>query len=188
VNAYVQDHPGDHPIELKAAGLKPSAWSVADLVTLVHFIHYTHSTNFKAEIVGQKLIDKLGLAQAREIMPLTVNPDWGARPAPAGATAKAGGDGLRLGVDWAHLSIAPENAGPPRAGLEQLGRRTEPLAQQSGKAMVVQRSAPGQPHPARLPGTRSGLFSRPTIQAVGRGACPACRASWSGARSTWPSA
>ena len=53
VNAYVKDHPGDHPIELKAAGLKPSAWSVADLVTLVHFIHYTHSTNFKAEIVGQ---------------------------------------------------------------------------------------------------------------------------------------
>ena len=47
----------------------PSPWSVADLVTLVHFIHYTHSTNFKAEIVGQKLIDKLGLAQAKEIMP-----------------------------------------------------------------------------------------------------------------------
>jgi acyl-homoserine lactone acylase PvdQ len=80
MNAYIQDHAGDsHPIELKVAGLKPSPWNVADLVTLVHFIHYTHSTNFKAEIVGQKLIDKLGQAQAREIMPLTVNPDWGTK-------------------------------------------------------------------------------------------------------------
>jgi acyl-homoserine lactone acylase PvdQ len=61
VNAYMSDHAGDHPIELKAR--RPgavSAWSVADLVTLVHFVHYTHSTNFKAEVVAQKLIDKLG--------------------------------------------------------------------------------------------------------------------------------
>ena len=135
VNAYVQDHPGDHPIELKAAGLKPSAWSVADLVTLVHFIHYTHSTNFKAEIVGQKLIDKLGLAQAREIMPLTVNPDWGARPAPAGATAKAGGDSLRLGVDWAHLSVAPETLN--HQGLGSNNWAIGPSRSASGKAMVV---------------------------------------------------
>ena len=163
VNAYVQDHPGDHPIELKAAGLKPSAWSVADLVTLVHFIHYTHSTNFKAEIVGQKLIDKLGLAQAREIMPLTVNPDWGARPAPAGATAKAGGDGLRLGVDWAHLSVAPETLN--HQGLGSNNWAIGPSRSASGKAMVVNdphldsRILPGYWYPV-------GLFT-PEIQAIG---------------------
>ena len=163
VNAYVKDHPGDHPIELKAAGLKPSAWSVADLVTLVHFIHYTHSTNFKAEIVGQKLIDKLGLAQAREIMPLTVNPDWGARPAPAGATAKAGRDGLRLGVDWAHLSVAPETLN--HQGLGSNNWAIGPSRSASGKAMVVNdphldsRILPGYWYPV-------GLFT-PEIQAIG---------------------
>ena len=163
VNAYVQDHPGDHPIELKAAGLKPSAWSVADLVTLVHFIHYTHSTNFKAEIVGQKLIDKLGLAQAREIMPLTVNPDWGAKPAPTGATAKAGDAGIRLGVDWAHLSVAPETLN--HQGLGSNNWAVGPSRSASGKAMVVNdphldsRILPGYWYPV-------GLFT-PEIQAIG---------------------
>jgi penicillin G amidase len=75
VNAYVAHHALEHPIELKAAGLAPSAWSVADLVTLIHFVHYTHSTNFKAEVVAQKLIDKVGLDKAQQIFPLTLNPD-----------------------------------------------------------------------------------------------------------------
>ena len=177
VNAYVKDHPGDHPIELKAAGLKPSAWSVADLVTLVHFIHYTHSTNFKAEIVGQKLIDKLGLAQAREIMPLTVNPDWGARPAPAGATAKAGRDGLRLGVDWAHLSVAPDSARTTGRSVRRARRRARPWSSTTRTWTAAS---------CRATGTRWAC-SRPRSRPSGR-RCPACPASWWAAPSTSPSA
>ena len=62
VNAYVA-RPRCRPSARAegSSGLAPRAWSVADLVTLVHFIHYTHATNFKAEVVAQKLIDQLGL-------------------------------------------------------------------------------------------------------------------------------
>lgn len=163
MNAYIQDHADSHPIELKVAGLKPSPWNVADLVTLVHFIHYTHSTNFKAEIVGQKLIDKLGQAQAREIMPLTVNPDWATGAAAAGATAKAGVGGERLGVEWAHLPVAPETLN--HQGLGSNNWAVGPSRSASGKAMVVNdphldsRILPGYWHPV-------GLFT-PEIQAIG---------------------
>ena len=164
INAYVQDHGGDHPIELKVAGLKPSPWSVADLVTLVHFIHYTHSTNFKAEIVGQKLIDKLGPARAKEIMPLTVNPDWTSSPAAlkTGA-ARAGALGEPLGVQWAHLLVAPETLS--HQGLGSNNWAVGPSRSASGKAMVANdphldsRILPGYWHPV-------GLFT-PEIQAVG---------------------
>ena len=164
VNAYVNDQGGDHPIELKVAGLKPGPWSVADLVTLVHFIHYTHSTNFKAEIVGQKLIDKLGPARAKEIMPLTVNPDWTGSPAAlkTGA-ARAGALGEPLGVQWAHLLVAPETLN--HQGLGSNNWAVGPSRSASGKAMVANdphldsRILPGYWHPV-------GLFT-PEIQAVG---------------------
>ena len=163
VNAYVNDQGNDHPIELKVAGLKPSPWSVADLVTLVHFVHYTHSTNFKAEIVGQKLIDKLGLARAREIMPLTVNPDWGQVPPAPGPTAQSGAPGERLGVQWAHLLVAPETLN--HQGLGSNNWAVGPSRSASGKAIVANdphldsRILPGYWHPV-------GLFT-PEIQAVG---------------------
>ncbi len=164
VNAYVQDHGGDHPIELKVAGLKPGPWSVADLVTLVHFIHYTHSTNFKAEIVGQKLIDKLGPARAKEIMPLTVNPDWTGSPAALKTSAaRAGALGEPLGVQWAHLLVAPETLN--HQGLGSNNWAVGPSRSASGKAMVANdphldsRILPGYWHPV-------GLFT-PEIQAVG---------------------
>ena len=164
INAYVQDHGGDHPIELKVAGLKPSPWSVADLVTLVHFIHYTHSTNFKAEIVGQKLIDKLGPARAKEIMPLTVNPDWTGSPAALKTSAaRAGALGEPLGVQWAHLLVAPETLN--HQGLGSNNWAVGPSRSASGKAMVANdphldsRILPGYWHPV-------GLFT-PEIQAVG---------------------
>jgi penicillin amidase len=164
VNAYVQDHGGDHPIELKVAGLKPGPWSVADLVTLVHFIHYTHSTNFKAEIVGQKLIDKLGPARAKEIMPLTVNPDWTGSPAALkNSAARAGALGEPLGVQWAHLLVAPETLN--HQGLGSNNWAVGPSRSASGKAMVANdphldsRILPGYWHPV-------GLFT-PEIQAVG---------------------
>ena len=164
INAYVQDHGGDHPIELKVAGLKPGPWSVADLVTLVHFIHYTHSTNFKAEIVGQKLIDKLGPARAKEIMPLTVNPDWTGSPAALKTSAaRAGALGEPLGVQWAHLLVAPETLN--HQGLGSNNWAVGPSRSASGKAMVANdphldsRILPGYWHPV-------GLFT-PEIQAVG---------------------
>ena len=163
VNAYVADHAADHPLELKAAGLVPRAWSVADLVALVHFIHYSHATNFKAEVVAQKLIDKLGAERAREIFPLTLIAD--AAPAATAAagprrTATAVAD---LGVDWGNLRIVPETLGPQ--GLGSNNWAVGPSRSASGRAMVANdphldnRILPGTWHPV-------GLFA-PGIQAVG---------------------
>jgi penicillin amidase len=165
VNAYVADHAADHPLELKAVGLVPRAWSVADLVALVHFIHYSHATNFKAEVVAQKLIDKLGAERAREIFPLTLITDAAAAPTAAAgpgrnATAAAVAD---LGVDWGHLLVAPETLGPQ--GLGSNNWAVGPSRSASGRAMVANdphldnRILPGTWHPV-------GLFA-PGVQAVG---------------------
>ena len=159
VNAYVRDHTADHPIEPRLAGLAPSPWSVADLVTLVHFVHYTHATNFKAEVVAQKLIDKLGLEHAREIFPLTVNPDRDAK----GANVAAAGAGQWLGVQWSDIVVAPETLN--HQGLGSNNWAVGPSRSASGKAMVVNdphldsRILPGYWHPI-------GLFA-PGVQAVG---------------------
>jgi penicillin amidase len=166
VNAYVKDNASDHPIELKAAGLVPQSWSVADLVTLVHFIHYTHSTNFKAEVVAQKLIDKLGFERAREIFPLTRNPDWAAGTATAALTpalVAPRSDWAQLGVQWSDLAIAPQTL--DHQGLGSNNWAVGPSRSNSGKAMVANdphldnRILPGTWHPV-------GLFT-PDIQAIG---------------------
>jgi penicillin G amidase len=169
INGYLQAYPSDLPVELKLAGLKPRPWSVADLVTLVHFVHYTHSTNFKAEVVAQKLMDKLGLERAREIFPLTINPDWSPEAkskalatlnhTPVGAPE----NWAQLDVKWSDLSVAPESLN--HQGLGSNNWAVGPSRSASGKAMVSNdphldnRILPGTWHPV-------GLFS-PEVQAIG---------------------
>jgi penicillin amidase len=162
INGYINAYPAEHPIELKAAGLVPTPWQVADLIALIHYVHYTHATNFKSEVVAQKLIDKLGFDRAREIFPLTVNPDWTAplasKPMPATRT-----DWARLDVDWGDLAIAPETLNHQGLGSNNWAVGASRAA--SGKAMLSNdphldnRILPGTWHPV-------GLFS-PEIQAVG---------------------
>jgi penicillin amidase len=164
VNAYINDHPADHPIELRIAGLTPRPWDVADLVTLVHFIHYTHATNFRSEVIAQELIDKLGLERAREIFPLTANPDWKAPPVSSTAvSAAARNEVAQLDLRWRELLVAPEDFN--HQGLGSNNWAIGPSRTASGKAMVSNdphldnRILPGYWHPI-------GLFS-PEIQAVG---------------------
>lgn len=166
VNAYITTQVADHPVELKLAGIKPRTWDVADLVTLLHFGHYTHATNFKTEVVLQELIDKLGAAKAQELSPLLVNPDWKTQPTGATATREAL-DALtqtaQLGLKWRELLAGPETMNPQ--GLGSNNWAVGPSRTASGKAMVSNdphldnRMLPGTWHPV-------GLFS-PDIQAVG---------------------
>jgi penicillin amidase len=169
MNAYITQHTADHPLEPRIAGLPLRPWSVEDLVCVVHYVHYTHATNFKAEVVAQKLIDRLGIERAREIFPLTVNPDWGgattvrARPADASNAPQW----ATLNLRWSDLSIAPDDLN--HQGLGSNNWAVGPSRSASGKAIVANdphldsRILPGYWHPV-------GLFT-PEIQAVG-GALP----------------
>ena len=173
VNAYVQDHTADHPVELRIAGLVPQPWRVADLVTLVHFVHFTHATNFKTEVVAQKLIDQLGEARARELFPLLSNPDWPATslqrqaavPKPAAEQTAA------LGLDWDHLLVRPDTLN--HQGLGSNNWAVGPSRSASGQAMLANdphldnRILPGMWHPV-------GLFA-PGIQAVGAAPLPSMK-------------
>ena len=166
VNAYIQDHAGDHPVELSLAGMTPRPWNVADLVALVHYIHYTHATNFRSEVIAQELIDKLGLKRAQQIFPLTVNPDWTQKEDIGDASPAVTANRVAtLGMSWRDLAVAPESFN--HKGLGSNNWAVGPSRTASGKAMVSNdphldnRILPGYWHPI-------GLFS-PDIQAIGAG-------------------
>lgn len=166
INAYVRDHAAEHALEVKLLGVQPTSWSVADLIGLVHFVHYSHAANFSAEIIAQRLIDRLGPDRAAEILPLTVNPDWPATPEPT-AAADPRRSALALGLDVAHLLVAPDPAAPP--GLGSNNWAVAPTRSASGRAVFANdphldaRLLPGYWHPV-------GLFS-PQVSAIG-GALP----------------
>ena len=132
MNAYIANNPNDHPIEFKLVGLQARPWAVADLVTLVHFIHYSHATNFKAEVVAQKLIDTLGFELAQTIFPVTHSPDWSGKTAHATAQ-RARTDWVALGVDWKHLAIAPDTL-----NHQGLGSNNWAVGRRSARRLVVQ--------------------------------------------------
>ena len=162
VNAYIGAHAADHPLELRVAGLAPKPWTVADLVTLIHFIHYSHAANIKAEIVAQQLIDRLGLDRARELFPTPSNPDWSAG-AMLRQAAVSRAAGTTVDIDWDDLAAGPETRN--HTGLGSNNWAVGPTRTRSGKAMLANdphldnRILPGAWHPV-------GLFT-PEVQAVG---------------------
>ena len=130
INAYIGTHASDHPLELSVAGLAPRPWSVADLVTLIHFIHYSHAANIKAEIVAQQLIDRLGLDRARELFPCRRTPTgtWARCP---GQAAVSGVGRTALDIDWDDLAAGPETRN--HRGLGSNNWAVGPTRTQSGQ-------------------------------------------------------
>lgn len=166
LNAYIEHHAGDLPVELRIAGFSASRWSVEDLVTVLHFVNLSQAANYKAELVMQQLIDALGPERAAELFPLNHNPD---RTQPLGHLASRG-IVPELGVD-AVAALAAADAS------SVLGLPAAPVAVGSNNwAIAPARAAGGaavvvnDPHlDARvLPGVWMpiGLFS-PDVAAVG---------------------
>lgn len=75
VNAYIRGHSETHPLEFKLSGLKVAPWSIEDSLSIMYYMGWSTSANASTEVIAQMLIEKLGLEKAREIFPLTINPD-----------------------------------------------------------------------------------------------------------------
>lgn len=149
----------DHPVELKVAGFKPGPWSVEDLVAVLHFVNYSHATNYKAELLMQAMIDRLGFEKASRLFPLNVNPDRKADQAAAPAMPRYVVEGLQV------RDLVLQNG---LAGAIELGSNNWAVSARrsaSNAAIVANdphldaRTLPGIWHPV-------GLFA-PGIQAIG---------------------
>ncbi len=116
LNAYIADHPDEHPLALRLAGVSPEPWAPADVLAIIYLSAWGNSANFSAELVAQAMLEQLGPERFAEIAPLAINPDdaglraqaaprrvASAAPGVARATAAAWADG------WTHLGVGGSN-------------------------------------------------------------------------------
>ncbi len=172
LNDYIAGHAADHPAELKLLGITPTAWTIEDVVTILHFANWSQAANYKAELLTQKLIDKFGLAKVEsELLPVLVNPDRRNNPPMAGAAATVGeGKGAGLGLAQGKLLLDPEAVGETMA-FGSNNWAVAPARTTSKAAVVVNdphldaRALPGPWHPVGLhaPGIRAVGVALPGI-------------------------
>lgn len=75
LNAYIAQQTGEHQFGFGLLGTAPEPWTLADVMTLQYFLNWSSSVNLQAELISQKLIDRLGAEKAAEIRMVTINPD-----------------------------------------------------------------------------------------------------------------
>ncbi|MBL8311438.1 MAG: penicillin acylase family protein [Burkholderiales bacterium] len=173
MNAYITQHADDLPVELKLAGFRASEWQIADMVNVLHFVNWSQAANYKAELLTQLLIDKLGYERASDLFPPAyrdaptgIPRPAAASPAPTNPSAATKTAAMWLGVgDPSTASLASDDAFRPPLAVGSNNWVVAGSRAANGKPMVV-----NDPHlDARvLPGIWMpvGLFS-PDIRAVG---------------------
>lgn len=160
VNAYIELYQHEHPLELSLGLFKSRRWELLDLVSIIHFGGFIHSTNMSAELLTSELVSILGPDLAAQILPLSRNPDR-TRQEFMSATLDSDAPTSRLKLTSSLTS--PVSAWIPRLGSNNWA--VNPSRSTTGAAIVVNdphlsvRSMPGMLHPI-------GLQS-PNIQAVG---------------------
>jgi penicillin amidase len=174
INSYLKENPKTLPFEFKLSGIIPQPWRLEDVLAIMYFISWDTSANLKTEIIAQMLIEKLGSEKAREIFPLTINPDV----PPRTSLGTIEGDGERLG-----LQILRDQTllGFLEPGVLQIGSNNWAMKSQSspgGKPILANdphldpRILPGPWYPCGLiiPGMRSvgvGIAGTPVL-VIGR--------------------
>lgn len=147
LNAYIRQHPDDHPWELQLVGAEPEPWSETELLAIMLFFAWQNGANFYAEIATQSVIEAIGPERAAEIAPLAINPD-----------------GLRSivvsGTGYESLGLGTSNARKPArefAGLGGSNAWAVSGQRSPGGAAIVSndphldvRSLPGFWHPVAL--------------------------------------
>lgn len=83
INAMIADRPVDIPLEFKLAGIRPTPWTPADALAILYFMGWNSAANLHNEIVSQMLVEKVGLARARQLFPLNLTPAEDLRRAPS---------------------------------------------------------------------------------------------------------
>jgi penicillin amidase len=75
VNAYIQNLANEHPLEFRLAGIKPGLWDVSHSLAILYLMSWDTAANIETEIIAQMLVEKVGPEKAKEIFPLTINPE-----------------------------------------------------------------------------------------------------------------
>jgi penicillin amidase len=149
VNAYITEHPDDHPAEMRFLGGIDEPWTAADVLGMVYLVSLSHSHNMRDELLSQQLIDALGAERAAELLPLNVNADVQSM--------------ARLDLDPDRLLAGLETETP--RGLGSNSWAVSPVKSASGAAILA-----SDPHvnASRLPGPWHpiGLFC-PEVRALG---------------------
>ncbi len=108
LNAYIEHQTSEHQFGFGLLGTRPEPWTLVDVMTLQYFLNWSSSVNLQAELISQKIIDRVGAVKAAEIRMMTINPDDGsgtgldAVPLPERSVA------LNLKVDSAWLTPGPK--------------------------------------------------------------------------------
>jgi penicillin G amidase len=114
VNAFVAGDK-DLPLEFRLAGIEPEPWTVADSLAILYYMGWNSAANLETEVIAQMLVEKLGEARAREIFPVTVNPD-DSRPAVRQAAQAVNRIQVNLAGNGELLALLRETEGTLRVG------------------------------------------------------------------------
>jgi len=74
-NAYLSNRKEEFPIELQLLDLEPEPFTIESMLSILHFVGFTHGQNFRDEILGLNLVAELGAEKAAKLRPLNINPD-----------------------------------------------------------------------------------------------------------------
>jgi penicillin amidase len=111
LNTYIETRRDEHPFGFGLLGIEPTPWSLEDLMTFRYFLNWTSAVNLEGELIALALVDRLGPDRARELAPLSVNPDDGEPVAALAAAAPMPSLGLRLDPSWQQPVSRPYEVG-----------------------------------------------------------------------------
>lgn len=69
VNAYISSHKGKLPVEFALLQYEPEPWTPVDSIALMRLLAWKLSVSWRVDLVLQELVNKVGLARAREVFP-----------------------------------------------------------------------------------------------------------------------
>jgi penicillin amidase len=75
VNQYIEQMQHEHPLELRLAGLELEPWQIIDSLAIIYYMGWGSAANIQAEIISQKLIEKLGYEAFMTLSPVNINPE-----------------------------------------------------------------------------------------------------------------